>query len=69
MKKLSVLVFTAMIGLALVMPATADTSGFGNNQPVIQNGGNSGQKQAKKGHRHGKKQHKKKAVTTATLQK
>jgi len=69
MRKITVLIFTALMGLALVIPAAADPAGSGNNQSALTTPGSSAQKQGKKGHRHGKKQHKKKADTTATTQK
>ena len=66
MRRLLALVVTVLTGLVLVMPATADTAGFGKNQPALTTAGTSAQKHGKKGHhRHGKGQHKKKADTTA----
>jgi len=69
MKKLLALVFMLLMGVILVIPAMADTAGYGANQSALTTPAASNQKQGKKGHRHVKKQHKKKADASAATQK
>jgi hypothetical protein len=64
MKRVLALVFSAVMGLGLVIPAMADPAGTGTNQAAVTTPASSGQKHHKKGHHHGKKDHKKKADAT-----
>ena len=68
MKKLLILAFTALMGLALVVPAMAD-SASGDNQSSLTTSGSPVKKQNKKKHyKPAKKQHKKKSDTPTTTQ-